>query len=201
MRSLLRKTLSRLRGRGGRPPERPRVAYVIPVSDEVHNLVRRVEVGIASRRGEDPGIGVSPHITLKQGFDVAALEPHERYFDALAADIAPFDIEVTGVGVFEGGIVFLDVAPDPRLEALRQRILRDLAERFGVVPYALEDHRYHFHATMAAGLTAREVAEVQRALQGERTDFRFRCETLALLYHTGAQWITYKRSALGGGRR
>jgi 2'-5' RNA ligase len=174
-----------------------RVAYVIVPSDEVHNYVRKVGVGTLSKYGAVSDIEDCPHITVKQAFAVDALEPFERYLDNLAGEVEPFEIVIDGIGCFDPqGIVFLNVRPDPRLETLRQRILRDLSAQFGIQPYPLEDERYRFHATLASGLSDADCADARRALEKGRVEFRFMFDTLGLLYHSGGRWITYKRSRL-----
>ena len=59
---------------------------------------------------------------------------------------------------------------------------------------AIEDDRYHFHATVAFGLPQSAFERAREELQGLQVEFRFVCDTFGLLCHTGQQWITYKRS-------
>ena len=199
LRSAGRKLLNALRRRGGQTEERFQrldLAYVILVSEEVHNYMRRLQVGMLREYGASFGIEVSPHITLKQAFEVREIEPFERYFDRLVAEIEPFEIIVRGVGVFDDGVIFMDVARNGVLDSLRKRIIRDLSTEFGVRPNDLEDDRYHFHATLAKGLSPASLERARRALEGIPVEFRFVCDTLGLLAHTGAAWITYKRSGI-----
>lgn len=174
-----------------------RVGFVIPVGPEAHEYIRRAERRLRERYGANAALDESPHITLKQAFEVATVEPFEGYLDRLAGDVEPFEVVLRGVGVFERGILFLDVARDPRLEALRQRVLRDLSAEFGVAPYQLEDGRYRFHVTLATGLSDADADEARRALEADAVEFRFGLERLALLCHTGTRWITYARATAG----
>jgi len=170
------------------------------VSEDLHNYMRRLQVGMLLEYGSSFGIEVSPHITLKQAFEVREVEPFERYFDRLVAEIEPFEITVRGVGVFDDGVIFMDVAKNGVLDSLRRRIVRDLATEFGVRPNDLEDDRYHFHATLAKGLPPAYLERARRALEGTLVEFRFPCDTLGLLSHTGTAWITYKRSVLASAK-
>jgi len=176
------------------------LAYVILVSEEVHNYMRRLQVGILQKYGADREIQISPHITLKQGFAARDLDPLERYFDKLAAEIEPFEITVRNIGFFDDGVIFMDVAQNRPLDSLRRRVLQDLSSEFGVRPGELEDDRYHFHATLAHGLSPDSFERARQELQGVQVEFRFVCDTLALLYNTGGAWITYKRSAVGAAK-
>lgn len=185
--------------RGGRTEDRIEdfdLAYVILVGEELHNYMRHLQVEMLREYGAWRGIEVSPHITLKQAFAVRDLEPFERYFDRLVAEIEPFEIAVRGVGVFDDGVIFMDVAHNGLLDSLRRRVVQNLSTEFGVRPNELEDDRYHFHATLAQGLPPSSLARARRALEGMQGEFRFVCDTVGLLTHTGRGWITYKRSAI-----
>lgn len=172
------------------------IAYVILVSDEVHNYMSRLQIDILKEYGMNPGLKASPHITLKLGFQVSGIEPFERYFDKLVSEIETFEICIVGIGFFDEGIIFMDVEHSPQLERLRRRILKDLSEQHGVEPYPLEGDRYRFHATLAYGLSNRDFARARRALKDVKIEFRFALDTLALFCHTGDEWITYKRAML-----
>src|SRR3970282_1070145 len=103
---------------------------------------------------------LEPHIPLKQPFEAATLEPFVTYLEDLAHDVPSFEIVITGIRSFDDGTLLLDVIQDPRLDILRRRILRGLAAQ-GVRPAPVEDGRYHFHATLAAGLPPEEVGRAQ----------------------------------------
>jgi 2'-5' RNA ligase len=158
--------------------------------------VRRLQLQLWRELRANTGMAVSPHLTLKQGFAAQTLEPFERYFDGLVAEIEPFEITVRGLGFFDDGIVFLDVEQNGRLDALRRRVVRDLSTEFGVRPNALEDDRYRFHVTLAEGLPRDSFERARQALQGVDDEFRFACASLGLLCNTGAGWMTYKRSTI-----
>jgi 2'-5' RNA ligase len=175
------------------------IAYVILVSDEVHNYMSKLQLDIFKRYGANPGIKASPHITLKLGFNVSNIEPFEQYFDQLVDEIEPFEICLRNIGFFDEGIIFMDVEHNPQLETLRRRILNDLSEQHGIKPYPLEGDRYHFHATLAYGMSKHDFARARIKLKDLKVEFRFVLETLGLFCQTGDdlyEWITYKRSVL-----
>jgi 2'-5' RNA ligase len=169
------------------------VGYVILLSNDVHNYMRRLQVVNINLYGTISGLVEAPHITIKQGFEVEALEPFEQYFDKLASEIRPFEIIVRGIGFFDQGIIFLDIEQDSRLKSLRTRVLRDLSNQFNVGPNALEDDRYHFHATLAHGLSKEDFANARQVLKDTKFEFRFVFDTLGMFYYTGEAWIVYKR--------
>jgi 2'-5' RNA ligase len=178
------------------------LGFVILVSEDVHNAMRRLQLRIVQEYGANSGIEGPPHLTLKQGFAAPAIEPFEQYLDRVAAEIAPFEITLRGIDAFDDGVIFLDVAPNPALEALRRRVVHDLATEFGVIPNALEGDRFRFHATLAQGLPRGAFERARQALRGVDVEYRFVCDTLGLLCDPGSGWITYKLATVATqGRR
>jgi 2'-5' RNA ligase len=172
------------------------LAYVILVSDEVHNYMSKLEIDLMKQYGAHEGLKATPHITLKLGFHVSDLEPFERYFDELVGESEPFEICVKNFGFFdEAGIIFMDVVHTPELDSLRQRIVNDLSMRHGIKPNTLEGDQYHFHATLAY-LSKHDFARARRELENVKIEFRFVMDTLGLICQTGDGWITYKRARL-----
>lgn len=173
------------------------LGIAIIVGDAAHNAMRRLQLVIARACGGNPALHQIPHVTVKQPFHAKALEPVERYFDSLVGSFAPFEVQLGGIGLFEtDGVVFLEVAPSAQLEALRQRVLRDLSERLGVVPRDIEDERYRFHASLAYNLSEEQLARAREAVRGVDLTLRLAVDALGLFYYTGELWILYKRSRL-----
>jgi 2'-5' RNA ligase len=172
------------------------IAFVILVSDEVHNYMSRLQIDILRRFGVNPGLKAIPHITIKMGFKVADIEPFVRYFDELTGNIDPFEIRVKGIGSFDEGIIFMDVEKNPKLEKLRQRVLGDLSAKYGIQPCLVEDDRFHYHATLAYDLPKDDFINARQALKDTKDEFHFVADTFALFCHTGDEWIAYKRATL-----
>lgn len=175
-----------------------KIAYVILVSDEVHNFMTKLQINILDQYGVNPGLTAIPHITLKLGFDVSCLEPYENYFDSLVKDIEPFEICVNGINKFDEGIIFINVENNPNLDMLRRRILRDLHEQFGVEPYRLEDDQFHFHATLAHGLSKNDFLMAYEGLKKMPVQMCFTLSAMGLFCHTGDNWVSYKQSTIIG---
>jgi|CXWL01.1.fsa_nt_gi 2'-5' RNA ligase len=181
------------RSRQGRTFE---LAYVILVSDEVHNYMSKLEVDLMKQYGAHEGLKATPHITLKLGFHVTDIEPFERYFDELVNEIEPFEICVKNFGFFdEAGIVYLDIVHTPELDSLRRRIVNDLSMQHGIKPNVLEGDQYHFHATLAY-LSKHDFSQARREFEHVKIERRFMLNALGLICHTGDGWITYKRGRL-----
>lgn len=199
LRRVVRGLLHRSGLRRAPRPETFEVAFAAIVGDDVHNEAAKLKLDILNRYGRNPGIEATPHVTLKLGFPVPidAIGAFEEYFDRLLEDVAPFPVRVKGVGFFDEGIVFLDVEPSPPLDRLRRRIVADLSARHGIPPHRLEGDAYHFHVT-AGYVEPRDLPDARRAFQGKVGESTFTLETLAMLCHTGSEWVTYKRGRLRG---
>ncbi len=174
------------------------VALCALLDDRVHDEARGLQRMLEVRYGTNPSLQAPPHVTLKLGFEAAGPEPLERYLDELAASTEPFEVGVGDLGFFDEGIVFLEVERHPRLEALRRRILADLAARLGVQPYPLEaGDAFRFHVTLAHGLAPAAFADARASLPVSRPPVRFRLDRLALLYAAGPGWVTGRTATLG----
>jgi 2'-5' RNA ligase len=173
------------------------LAYAFLVGDEVFNYSREVELEIHERFGDNPELQLPPHITLKQPFEASAgLPVFARYLDSVAASEDALGVIIRGFGVFDEGIVFLDLAPDPRLAILQRRVLRDL-EAYGVRAAPIEREGYRFHCTVASGLRPTDLAAARETFAARRVEFHLPLSTLALFCRVGsAPWFVYRRAAL-----
>ncbi len=198
LRRLARGSMRFLRGEGSvRFRDGYQIAIVIPVADEVAHEARKLQVEVLRKFGRNPGLDAYPHITLKLGFSVTDSAPFEEYLVQLAREVPPFEISLRNFGFFDGGILFLDVEANPELETLRQRILADLSDRYGIRPEEIEDSRYHFHVTLAYGLSNGEFAELRKSFAAREVYLKFQARHIDLFCHTGHQWVTYRRERLG----
>jgi len=175
---------------------RPQLAFVLPLGDEAHNFMTRLQVEILRRHGVNEGLTAAPHITLKLGFKTPDLGAFADYLDEVARSTPALEVTLRGIGSFEEGIIFLDVEPTPALDQLRRKIVRELSERFQIEPRPLEDDRFHFHSTLAYGLPQKAFEQELARLSPMKPTFRFQARTLAMLCHTGDHWVTYRRAAL-----
>lgn len=184
----VRALLRRLLGRAGAPP----LAVVIPADAPLAGAVRalQAELGRACRIRCD--VTTPPHVTLKLGFATAAPAAVATWVAALAAATEPFELPVGGLGTFDEGILYLDVARPPRLVALHRQVVAGLEARFGVAPWPLEEGgRFHFHVTLATGLSPPALEAARRhlgALAARVVPARLPVERVALLRAAGAGW-------------
>ena len=172
------------------------VAYVILMSDEIHNIITKWQINILDKYGTNSGLTAMPHLTLKLGFEVTCLDQYEKYFDNLVKDIEPFEICVNGINKFEDGIIFVDVEKNPRLDQLRRRILNDLHQQFGVKPYRLEGDQFRFHVTLAYGLPISNFIKAYEELKIRPIQASFMLSKMSLFCHSGENWVSYKQATI-----
>lgn len=184
-------------------------AIVLLAGSHVQNYARRMVFELNTRFGVPFFAAQLPaHVSLKQPFvfeDMAALE---GYFDAFAAQIAPFEITLDRLycETWNGyGILGLNVVETPALRALHNRLNAELP---AVVQDARANHDgsgYRFHLTIEMGKLSG--ADPFQALYDQQPDprvnLRFTARELALFFYPhppgpDASFITYRVQPLGG---
>lgn len=181
----LRALVRRLLGRSGAPS----LAVVLPADDALTAAVRALQAELARACGLRCDTATPPHVTLKLGFAAPDRAPVEAWLAALAASTEPFELAVAGVGTFDEGVLYLDVAPQPRLVALHRQVVLGLEARFGVAPWPLEQAgRFHFHVTLATGLPPPVLEAARRHLAPLAGRHRLPVGRLWLLRSEGPGW-------------
>jgi 2'-5' RNA ligase len=172
----------------------------------VQNFVRRMVYDLNRQYGIGFLASLLPaHVSLKQPFSFESMERLEGYFDALAASVAPFEIELDSVYHThwgEYGILGLNVKETSALRELHDRIHRELGALFEDVSAPHDGESYHFHLTVELGKVEGE--DVYKRYYDEMSDkqvnLRFTAREIALFYYDGIQagsYTTYKVLGLG----
>lgn len=174
------------------------LAVVILLDDETAHHSNAVRNGIYRKYGRNPALDAHPHITLKMGFPAQDTAPFENFVEQIAANTAPFEVSLRDFGFFDEGILFLNVEPNHELENLRQRVLTGLLEQYGVTAEVVEGPQFHFHVTLAYGLSKRDFAELKESFSQQELRVAFQAKHINLFRHTGRQWVTCNRAPLCG---
>lgn len=147
------------------------------------------------------------HVSLKQPFTFENIEGMERYFDALAASISPFEIALDTLysETWNGyGILGLNVVETPELRALHNRLNAELPQVVKDASAAHDGAGYRFHLTIEMGKV--DGFNPFQTLYEEMTDRRvglhFTARHLAMFFspqrnETDANFITYRVQPLG----
>ena len=172
------------------------LAIVIPLPDEIAHEVVKLQLSILRQYGTHEGLESQPHITLKMGFPATDIGSAVTFLEQQAARMASLELEIDGFDTFDEGILFLDVKPNPALEAMRQGLLCDLKTALGFAPLPIEGSGFRFHVTVAAGLPTREFGRLRDECKARRMSFRFMARHIDLICHTGAHWVLCRRLSL-----
>lgn len=137
--------------------------------DDLSTAVAEAQEPLRDLPGLDPVDPEQAHVTMKflgdADHDVAALtDAIERAIDA--AEVAPFDATVEGLGVFPSlgyiNVVWLGVeTPDRELTRVHERLEAETAE----LGYDRDQHEFTPHATLARMKHAAAKEEVQHLVR------------------------------------
>lgn len=182
----VRDLLRRLLGRSAAPA----LAVVIPADEPLTAAVRALQAELQRAGGVRCDATSPPHVTLKLGFAAPDQAAVSAWLAALAASTEPFELSVGGLGTFDEGILYLDVTPQPRLVALHRQVVLGLEARFGVAPWPLEQAgRFHFHVTLATGLSPPDLEAGRRHLAPLAGRHRLPVRRLVVLRAEGGGWV------------
>jgi len=179
------------------------------ITEEAWAIHQKYRTGLAARR-------LLPHVSLKQPFDLDSpddLPALVAYAAELAASVEPFEITLSGYGMWElpegdqvSGILYQEVTDaEDQIRSLHYRINAELAARFGERSAAFDGAIYHPHISVAIGGASRET---YREILAERTDnpvapHTFTTRELALFVYDydqergNWQYMTYRILPMG----
>lgn len=178
-----------------------RIGYAVLLDDESHNYAREIELDLSLQFKTRAGLRQSPHITIKPPFFVEDIEPFVRYFDNLAKQLEPFEIELQGFDFFEPKVVFLNVVENPTLKKIHKDIVKDLQNDFEIEPNVqTEGDNVRFHSTVAlSDLSEENFYKAKNYVSNKTPHFKFTASTLGMFYHLSPEegWIIYRRAKIG----
>lgn len=185
-------------------------AAVVLLSDHtVQNFARRFVYQLSTCWGVPFFASLLPaHISLKQRFTFEDIDALERYFDAFAASLKPFEILLDGLyaETWNGyGILGMNVVESPELRALHNRLNTGLPTVVRDASAAHDGSEYHFHLTIEMGKVDGDnpFQAVYEEMSGERAQFTFTAHQLALFFYPqhsefDTTFIVYRMQPLGG---
>ncbi len=186
-----------------------KAAIVLLSNSAIQNFIRRMVYELNARYQTEFFAALVPsHISLKQPFVFEDMDVLERYFDGLAAQIAPFEITLGRVYYEEwsgSGILGLDVVETPRLRALHERLNLELSQLFVDTHANHDGDAYHFHMTIELGRVSAEngFKAYFDALPDKAVNLRYTVTELAMFYYAGdvikpGSFIHYRTQPLTG---
>jgi len=185
-----------------------KAAIAILADYRTQNFVRRIVFELEQAYQVDFLASLLPaHISLKQPFTFESMERLEGYFDSLAAQIAPFQIELDEIynTDWEGyGILGINVRETETLRALHNQLNRELSDLFVDTSAPHDGAGYHFHMTIEMGKVEQQnpFRNYFERLESRTINLAYQAKEIALFYYPDHQrtFICYKVLPLTGKR-
>ena len=146
------------------------------------------------------------HISLKQPFSFESMERLEGYFDSLAAQIGPFQIQLDKIYYTEwdgNGVLGINVEETNTLRELHNQLNRELSKLFVDTSAPHDGDGYHFDMTIELGKVDKRnpFQAYFEKLEDRKVNLSFQAEEIALFYYIGREhgsFICYKALPLTG---
>jgi 2'-5' RNA ligase len=174
-----------------------KAAFVLLADYKTQNFLRKIVFALEQNYQIDfCGSLLPAHVSLKQPFAFENMEKLEPYFDALAASIPPFMIELDEIyytGWQGYGILGVNVKETSILRELHNRLNWELPELVQDASAPHDGDKYHFHMTIELGKTteANPFRDYFDKLTEKRVNLAFLAQELALFYYTGKDHLSY----------
>ena len=185
-----------------------KAAIAILADYQAQNFVRRMTFELDQTYRVDFLASLLPaHISLKQPFSFENMDRLESYFDWLASQIAPFQIELDQIynTDWDGyGILGINVRETETLRELHNQLNRELSELFVDTSAPHDGAGYHFHMTIELGKVEDQnpYRDYFERLESRTVNLAYQAKEIALFYYPGNQesFICYKVLPLTGNR-
>ena len=184
-----------------------KAAIALLADYQAYNFVRRIVFALEQESQIDFLASLLPvHISLKQPFSFESMQRLEGYFDSLAAQTAPFQIELDEIYYTEWnryGVLGINVKETETLRGLHNQLNHELSALFVDTSAPHDGDGYHFHMTIELGeLDSRNPYRAcYEGLEDRKVNLSFLAKEIALFYYPGDQhsFICYKVLPLTGG--
>ena len=184
-----------------------KAAIALLADYNIQNFVRRIvfELDQSYQVGFLASL-LPAHVSLKQPFSFEDMGRLESYFDSLATQITPFQIELDEIYYTEWeayGILGVDVEETNTLRKLHNQLIRELSKLF-LEPSAPHDgDGYHFHMTIELMKVGKQnpYQAYFEELEDKKVNLAFQAAEIALFYYTGEDhrsFMCYKVLPLTG---
>ena len=186
-----------------------KAAIALLTDYKAQNLVRRIVFELDQKYQIDFFASLLPaHISLKQPFSFENMESLEAYFDSLAGQIRPFQVELDKIYYTEWngyGILGMNVQETETLRRWHDQLNSELSQLFRDTSAPHDGAGYQFHMTIELGQVdkANPYRAYYEQLKDKKVNLTFQVEEIALFYYTGEgqnSFICYKILPLTGER-
>jgi len=186
-----------------------KAAIAILADNRAQNFVRKIVFELDQSSQIDFLAALLPaHISLKQPFSFESMDRLEGYFDSLASQITPFQIELDEIYYTEwdgNGILGINVRETDTLRGLHNQLNRELSKLFVDTSAPHDGGSYHFHMTIELGKVGNQnpYRAYFEELEDRTVNLAFQANEIALFYYPGNQrsFICYKVLPLTGAKQ
>lgn len=166
-----------------------KAAFALLADHATHNAARKLAWQMYQKYGLSLETSrLTPHVSLKQPFDIPGVSALENYITELRGSLSPIDITLTELELIEvtgangpSGILWLKVEQTLTLHKLHTRLNQELASRFGNTQANFDGPSYQFHMTVAGdGSSLMDSRRAYSDFKGSWREIGFRADALAL---------------------
>ena len=166
--------------------------FIAVLPDEaIQEEVKKLKIDFRDRFGSGHALNAPAHLTLIPPF----YWPHARIWeikenlDRFAGEESSFAVKLENFGAFPPRVIFIDVVWNESLNALQERLLKNLDEKFRISERLRSGKPFNPHMTLAFRDLTRE--NFRRAWEefGEKTFSRnFLINKVVMLIHEQKHW-------------
>jgi 2'-5' RNA ligase len=190
-----------------------KATFVLLANNDTENYARKLMLKAHKIAGMGFEMSRLPHhVSLKQPFIIKDLEEIEEFFDTFAKSLTPIKVKFenmvawpSSVFGYESGVLVLQAEKSIEINAIQERLNKELDERFGACP-AEHDDDYTFHMTITIGGSSFSTYEKALIDLGKvESAFEAEFNELGLLYYDDdsfkpGTYCCYKRVSLQEGK-
>ena len=186
-----------------------KAAFVVLSNHAIQNFIRRIVFEMnAAYQTEFFAALLPSHVSLKQPFAFEDMDVLEHYFDTLAAQTAPFEIQLERFYYEEWGgfgILGLKVVESPILRELHNRLNTELSGLFKDTraPHDGSDYRFHMTIELGKFTSAAGFKAYFDNISERQISLTYTAKELGMFYYTDeanrpGSFINYRVQPLAG---
>lgn len=166
------------------------IAIVPP--QEVSSKITKLKEEVAQKYQSKHALKSPPHITLHMPF-----KWKDKRFNQLAEvmkkinnNLVPFSVKLSDFDFFEPRVVFVDVEPSARLEALQTEVMKRCKKDLKLDNGNYKNRPFHPHVTIGfRDLKKPLFYEAKKEFEDRFFEGQFCIDKVELLKHDGEKWV------------
>ncbi|MGM0932413.1 MAG: 2'-5' RNA ligase family protein [Bacteroidota bacterium] len=162
---------------------------ILPPKD-LSKRIKELKLELAEKYHTRHALKLPAHLTLQIPFRMS--ETREEKLHKILRDFAekqePFEIKTAGFGRFSRKVLFIDIAENPELVQLHQKLQKSLDKNLRLKENE-KGSNFHPHFTLATrDLSIKNFEPAWKELKDQELKESFTTESLVLFKHNGKSW-------------